>query len=56
MDEVGNVNPEWMYRVKEVVDWIIKEEMYCILNIHYDGKKGFWLSKGISVKDRYINL
>ena len=53
IDEAGKVNPEWMCRVKEVVDWIIKEKMYCILNIHYDGKKGFWLSKGVAVKDRF---
>ena len=56
IDEAGKVNPEWMCRVKEVVDWIIKEKMYCILNIHYDGKKGFWLSKGVAVKDRFKNL
>ena len=56
MDDKGNVNPEWMSRVKEVVTWIIKEKMYCILNVHHDGEAGKWLRKGLEVKDRYIYL
>ena len=27
----------WMNRVQTIVDWIIAEEMYCIINIHHDG-------------------
>jgi len=30
------VNPAWMARVKEVVDYVIDEGMYCILNVHHD--------------------
>jgi len=30
------VNAEWMARVKEVVDYVIAEDMYCILNVHHD--------------------
>ena len=30
--------------------------MYCILNIHHDGKSGNWLSEGLKIKDKYINL
>ena len=56
IDEVGNIDNNWLCRVKEVVNWIIKLNMYCILNIHYDGKIGFWLSKGINSKDKFINL
>ena len=56
IDEFGNINSEWMSRVKEVVRWIINEKMYCILNIHYDGKEGFWLHEGINAKDKFINI
>ena len=56
MDESGNVDSQWMARVKQVVDWIIKADMYCILNIHHDGVSGNWLSQGASVKNRYVNL
>jgi endoglucanase len=27
----------WMARVEEVVNWILAEDMYCILNLHHDG-------------------
>jgi len=31
------VNTSWMDRVKRVADWILEEDMYCILNVHHDG-------------------
>lgn len=30
------VDPVWMARVKEVVDYVIDEGLYCILNVHHD--------------------
>lgn len=30
------VDSAWMARVKEVVDYVIDEGMYCILNVHHD--------------------
>ena len=53
MDNSGKVNQEWMKRVKEVVDWIINSNMYCILNVFHDGANGNWLSEGIKNKERY---
>lgn len=31
-----NVNATWMKRVKEIVDYVMDEGMYCILNVHHD--------------------
>lgn len=31
-----NIEKAWMARVKEVVDYVIAEGMYCILNVHHD--------------------
>jgi endoglucanase len=31
------INEDWMDRVYEVVDWILAEDMYCIVNLHHDG-------------------
>lgn len=31
-----DVDPVWMARVKEVVNYVIDEGMYCILNVHHD--------------------
>ena len=56
IDEVGNVDPDWMSRVKEVVNLITKKNLYCIINIHYDGIIGYWLNEGIKVKDKFLNL
>lgn len=30
------IDPVWMARVREVVDYVIDEGMYCILNVHHD--------------------
>lgn len=30
------IDPAWMARVKEVVDYVIDEGLYCILNVHHD--------------------
>ena len=56
IDDYGNVNSDWMLLVKEVVDLIINAKLYCILNIYNDGYYGNWLTRGIEVRDKYINL
>ncbi len=30
------IDPDWMARVKEVVDWAYNKDMYVIINIHHD--------------------
>ncbi len=39
-DTQGNIDPEWMKRVHEVVDYVIDQGMYCILNTHHDTASG----------------
>lgn len=36
VDDAGNVDSEWMARVKEVVDYAYNNDMYVILNSHHD--------------------
>lgn len=36
MDSNGNVDAAWMARVKEVVDYVIDQGLYCIINVHHD--------------------
>ena len=44
MDSKGKVNDAWMNRVKEVVDYVIDNGMYCIINVHHDTGDGTqWL-------------
>ena len=53
IDEFGNINFEWILRVKEVVKWIIEMNIYCILNVYADTQ--IWI-KDIESKNKYINL
>jgi len=31
------ITENWMTRIQEVTDWILNEDMYCIINLHHDG-------------------
>ena len=47
--ELAGIDSEWMKRVHEVVDYVINEGLYCIINVHHDtgadqaGKYYHWL-------------
>ena len=36
IDAKYTIDPEWMKRVKTIVDWSINQNLYVILNIHHD--------------------
>lgn len=37
------IDQVWMNRVEEIVNWVLEDDMYCIINVHHDtGEKG-WL-------------
>lgn len=36
MDKDGKVDPKWMKRVHEVVNYVLNAGMYCIVNVHHD--------------------
>jgi len=36
MDESGKVDEAWMARVKEIVDYVTGQGLYCIINVHHD--------------------
>lgn len=36
MDKDGNVDVAWMKRVHEIVDYVINQGLYCIINVHHD--------------------
>lgn len=56
---ISDIRPEWMARVKEVVDYCMKDNIYVILNIHWDGG---WLEKDIpngfneAIKDKQYSF
>lgn len=42
-DEQGNIDEAWMQRVEEVVNMILDNDMYCIINVHHDTGSDGWL-------------
>ena len=36
IDENGEIREEWLERVKEIVDYVLDEDMYCVINVHHD--------------------
>ena len=43
IDEYGNVDQSWLNRVGEVVDYVINNGMYCIVDIHHDTGNEGWI-------------
>lgn len=43
LDSNNHVDEAWMARVQEIVDYVIDEGMYCILNVHHDTGTHGWL-------------
>ena len=41
----NTIDPQWLDRVDEVIGWILENDMYAILNIHWDGG---WLENNIT--------
>ncbi|MDE5950836.1 MAG: glycoside hydrolase family 5 protein, partial [Acetatifactor sp.] len=37
------IDEEWMDRVQEVVDYVINDDLYCIINVHHDTGANGWL-------------
>ena len=52
-DSCGESAEPSVARVKEVIDWIVNLDMYCILNLQHDGTPPNWLSKGLESKDKF---
>lgn len=45
------IKTEWLNRVKEVVDYVVNNDMYAIINIHWDGG---WMQPTYAMQD-YVN-
>ena len=43
MDSNYVIDEEWMDRVQEIVDYVINDDLYCIVNVHHDTGSEGWL-------------
>ena len=41
IDENGIIDAEWLNRVQQVVDYVIQQDMYCVINVHHDAGGGW---------------
>ncbi len=62
VDENGKINEEWLARIQEVVEYVLAEDMYCIINVHHDtgGGDEAWLRADLDnyneISERYADL
>ena len=54
VDEKYTIDPEWMHRIKTVVDWAIDKGFYVILNTHHD--QSGYKSNGLKYGQGYYPL
>lgn len=47
MNSKKKIDKKWLARVKQVVDYVIKNDMYCIINLHHED----WLVADESVRE-----
>ena len=43
ISEDGTIDKEFLDRVEQVVDWVIKYDMYCIIDVHHDSGNDGWI-------------
>lgn len=55
LDENNVVDSKWMARVKEIADYVLKEDMYCIINVHHDAGGRGWVRACESSYNQYSN-
>jgi aryl-phospho-beta-D-glucosidase BglC (GH1 family) len=42
LDENFNIRAEWLERVEQIVNYVLDNDMYCIINLHHDTGQGLW--------------
>ena len=53
IDDNGKIDSVWLARVKECVDYVMKNDMYCIINLHHDGGSNGWIKACKSSWEQY---
>lgn len=51
MSDDYTFNPDYVARIKQIIEWIIDNDMYAILNIHHEG----WISDMPTEREKTIN-
>lgn len=54
VDAEYNIDPEWMARVREVVDWSLDENLFVIINSHHDNAYYYPSAEHAAESNRFI--
>lgn len=54
VDAEYNIDPEWMARVREVVDWSLDENLFVIINSHHDNAYYYPTAEHAAESNRFI--
>ena len=52
-DTDGDIDTDWLDRVQEIVDYVISQDMYCILDVHHDAGENGWLCASEECYSKY---
>ncbi len=52
--ESNIINPKWILGIKEIIDWIISSNLYCIFSVNHGSE--FWKNEQTSVNEKYSNF
>lgn len=60
INETGEIDEEWLKRVAEIVDYVLDNNMYCVINVHHDTGVTGWLKADPDTadieEDKFISL
>ena len=56
IDKKYTIDPAWMWRVKNVVDYCISKGLFVILNVHHDNADSTWFQPGAGYYPRWNNI
>ncbi len=48
LDGEGNIDEAWLDRVEEVVNYVLDNDLYCIINVHHDTGVVAWIKADIN--------
>lgn len=47
----GSIDPDWLNRIDEIVNYILDNDMYCIIDVHHDTGSNGWLRADLDTFD-----
>lgn len=56
VDENNKIDEKWIARVQEIVQYVLDEDLFCIINLHHDTGKTAWIKADVQKKEEMEQL